>query len=185
MAYFSRYRSTPPLARGRMQVSNLVLATHPRPSFATPVPRVCLQTNKGRRSAERRDCLGAASAMRRASSRTRSPSGAPPRFSPKFPSARPGPRFLESPGANGRTLPGASAVSSSQSGHAPDERGPGRPAANRIVPPAGTAPAPRSGVPREHVPYMSEMLAPISNERGASRTRSNTDSVRALKLLKP
>ncbi len=36
------------------------------------------------------------------------------------PPTRPGPRFLESPGANGRTLPGASAASTSQSGQAPD-----------------------------------------------------------------
>ncbi len=36
------------------------------------------------------------------------------------PSTRPGPRFLESPGANGRTLPGASAASTSHSDHAPE-----------------------------------------------------------------
>jgi hypothetical protein len=44
----------------------------------------------------------------------RSPLGAPPRL------LGPGPRFLEPPGANGRTLPGTSAASTSQSGHAPD-----------------------------------------------------------------
>jgi hypothetical protein len=37
-----------------------------------------------------------------------------------YPPTRPGPRFLELPGANGRTLPGASAASTSQSDHAPD-----------------------------------------------------------------
>ena len=37
-----------------------------------------------------------------------------------YPSTRLGPRFLESPDANGRTLSGASAASTSQSGHAPD-----------------------------------------------------------------
>ena len=52
--------------------------------------------------------------------RARSPFGAPPRFSPDFIPARLGPRFLESPDANGRTLSGTSAASTSQSGHAPD-----------------------------------------------------------------
>ena len=37
-----------------------------------------------------------------------------------YPSTRLGPRFLELPDANGRTLSGASAASTSQSGHAPD-----------------------------------------------------------------
>jgi hypothetical protein len=46
--------------------------------------------------------------------RARPPFGAPPRL---FGS---GPRFLEPPGANGRTLPGTSAASTSQSDHAPD-----------------------------------------------------------------
>src|SRR5579862_75917 len=46
--------------------------------------------------------------------RDRSPFGAPLRL------LRPGLRFLESPDANGRTLSGTSAASTSQSGHAPD-----------------------------------------------------------------
>jgi hypothetical protein len=41
------------------------------------------------------------------------------------------PRFLEPPGANGRTLPGTGAASTSQSGHAPDGSLPKPPAAAR------------------------------------------------------
>jgi hypothetical protein len=50
--------------------------------------------------------------------RDRSPFGAPPRSCARdSPSpTRPGPRFLESPDPNGRTLSGTSAVSTSQSG---------------------------------------------------------------------
>ena len=59
-----------------------------------------------------------------------------------------GPRFLELPGADGRTLPGASAASSSQTGqNAPADRFPSRPKAKCVAPPAGTAPAPPSGAP--------------------------------------
>jgi hypothetical protein len=59
-----------------------------------------------------------------------------------------GPRFLELPGANGRTLPGASAASTSRAGHSAgryDARS--RPGAECVVPPAGTAPAPPSRAP--------------------------------------
>ena len=51
-----------------------------------------------------------------------------------------GPRFLELPGANGRTLPGASAASTSRTGHSAgrdDARS--RPSAGLRSPPAGTA----------------------------------------------
>ena len=56
----------------------------------------------------------------------RSPFGAPPRscaegLTPRLGS---GPRFLESPDPNGRTLSGTSAASTWQSGHAPDGRCP-------------------------------------------------------------
>ena len=51
----------------------------------------------------------------------RSPLGAPPRHSPRFyPRLGSGPRFLESPDPNGRTLSGTSAASTSRSDHAPD-----------------------------------------------------------------
>jgi hypothetical protein len=72
-----------------------------------------------------------------------------------------GPRFLELPGANGRTLPGASAASTSRAGHSAgryDARN--RPGAECVVPPAGTAPAPPSGAPSRKASLndsMSEM----------------------------
>jgi len=56
-----------------------------------------------------------------------------------------GPRFLELPGANGRTLPGASAASTSRTGRSAgrdDARS--RPSAGLRAPPAGTALAPPS-----------------------------------------
>jgi hypothetical protein len=64
-----------------------------------------------------------------------------------------GPRFLELPGPNGRTLPGASAASTSRAGHSAgryDARS--RPGAECVVPPAGTAPAPPCGAPSRRRP---------------------------------
>jgi hypothetical protein len=73
---------------------------------------------RGRRSAERRTNSCRASMRRRG----RGPVSGTARLSallrghaPGFPT-RPGPRFLESPDANGRTLSGTSAASTSQSG---------------------------------------------------------------------
>src|SRR5271155_3528130 len=61
---------------------------------------------------------------------------------------RPGPRFLESPDANGRTLSDASAAGTLQSDHAPDGTMPRPPASQeRRTPPAGTAPAPSVASP--------------------------------------
>ena len=54
-------------------------------------------------------------AQPRPDKRDRSPFGAPPRSCAGNPT-RPGPRFLEPPDANGRTLSGTSAASTSQSG---------------------------------------------------------------------
>jgi hypothetical protein len=77
----------------------------------------------------------------------RSPFGAPLRSCAGCYPTRPGPRFLESPDANGRTLSGTSAASTSQPGHAPDGTMPKPPAdEERRTPPAGTAPAPSVGV---------------------------------------
>jgi hypothetical protein len=45
----------------------------------------------------------------------------------------PGQRFLGSPDANGRTLSGTSAASTSQSGHAPDGLMPGPPASQKVT----------------------------------------------------
>jgi hypothetical protein len=65
------------------------------------------------------------------------------------PRLNPGPRFLELPGANGRTLPGASAASTSQAGRSAgrvDARS--RPGAKLRASPAGTALAPSVGCHR-------------------------------------
>jgi len=59
-----------------------------------------------------------------------------------------GPRFLELPGANGRTLPGASAASTSQTGSRPAGRCPRPPGSRLQAPPPGTAPAPPIGCHR-------------------------------------
>jgi hypothetical protein len=130
--------------------SSLILAmlhaSEPLPRQSTPNPsqaRLCLLKKRRRRSAERRVhwkphcrryvCVkpanhlrcGARSSLSPACGRTRQEHarlsallrGIRRGFSPG--SAK-GPRFLESPGANGRTLPGTSAASTSQSDHAPD-----------------------------------------------------------------
>ena len=114
-----------------------------RSSFAKPVPKLCLQIKAkgggaptgatvpwglatptdvatcsrfGRGRASRRDAL----ASRRSTAV----------LARLLPLTQPGPRFLESPGANGRTLPGASAASSSRTGHSAGRAGPqGRPGA--------------------------------------------------------
>jgi hypothetical protein len=140
--------------------SFLVLATHPRPSFAKPFP-TSASKNKGRRSAGRRNCpvdprhtrrrcrLQALRArprvQRDALASRRSTAALAKALTPRL---NLGPRFLEPPGANGRTLPGASAASSSRTGRSAGRAGPrGRPGTDRILPPAGTALAPLSGVP--------------------------------------
>jgi hypothetical protein len=96
--------------------------------------RRLLPPAKGRRSAERRILSRVrivrivlrhlAQVVRRAARafcKARSPFGAPRRpCAGAFTPTRPGPRFLESPDANGRTLSGASAAGTLQSEHAPD-----------------------------------------------------------------
>ena len=64
-----------------------------------------------------------------------------------FTPTRPGPRFLESPDANGRTLSDASAAGTLQSDHAPDGTMP-KPLADKSdwLSSARTAPAPSIGV---------------------------------------
>ena len=65
--------------------------------------------------------------------RARSPFGAPPRHSEVFASARLRPRFLEPPDANGRTLSGTSAASTSRSDTRRTGRCPSRPRAQCIA----------------------------------------------------
>ena len=80
---------------------------HPEPRLARQVPFL----GQCRGQLPRLDVQ----AQPRPDKRDRSPFGAPPRSCAGNPT-RPGPRFLESPDANGRTLSGASAASTSQSG---------------------------------------------------------------------
>jgi hypothetical protein len=131
------------------------------PEFCQASHHFCLQKNKGRRSAGRRNCpVDPRHARRRchplalrARPRVQRDALASRRSTAALAEALTsrlnlGPRFLESPGANGRTLPGASAASSSRTGPSAGRAGPrGRPGADRILPPAGTALAPLSGVP--------------------------------------
>ncbi len=69
-----------------------------------------------------------------------------------------GPRFLESPDPNGRTLSGTSAASTWQSGHAPDGRCPEPPgyAVYRRI--SGNRPRSVSGVPSRRRPSSSGIL---------------------------
>ena len=67
-----------------------------------------------------------------------------------------GPRFLESPDPNGRTLSGASAASTWQSGHAPDGRCP-EPPGSRLQAPSGNRARPIDRLSPVDVPSMDEL----------------------------
>jgi hypothetical protein len=142
------------------------------PSFAKKTPRKAkprsiaksvaknssLREKEGRRSADRRVQDPHRKGMRRASflpppcggPRPPGPHGAgalafrrPAAASEVFStSARLRPRFLEPPDANGRTLSGTSAASTSRSGTRRTGRCPSRPRAQCIAAPTRTAPAP-------------------------------------------
>jgi hypothetical protein len=146
--------------------SKYVLAAHLRPSCTKPVPSSASKKNKGRRSAEKAQLSRGASprigcchptalrarprVQRDALAFRRSTAALAEALTPQLSS---GPRFLEPPGANGRTLPGASAASSSQTGHSAGRAGPrSRPGAECVVPPAGTALAPLSKAPSRRCP---------------------------------
>jgi len=129
------------------------------PSFATPrkaKPKsVAKNSSLKRREAERREAHHRAASikMRRTPSpvfplredrgrrrpqkmeRARSPFGAPPRHPRFWASARLRPRFLEPPDANGRTLSGTSAASTSRSGTRRTGRCPSRPRAQCMAAP--------------------------------------------------
>jgi hypothetical protein len=133
---------------------------------------------QGKRSAERRIQFRLPRPMNGAQPRTFSSSPPPPAgklgggplaFRRSAAAVTAGPRFLGLPGANGRTLPGASAASTSQSGHAPDGTLPKPPARQeRRTPPAGTAPAPSVGVTGD-VPHDEQDAALMQGERKPSR----------------
>ena len=97
---------------------------------------------------------------------SRSPSGAPLRHSPRLLplGSAPG-RASWKPGANGRTLPGASAASTSRTGHnAGRDDARSRPGAGLRAPPAGTASRSASGSSLE-TPSMSEIGRNVTEQR--------------------
>jgi hypothetical protein len=120
-----------PLPRERM--SEIVLAMHPHPSHPNQSHEsFCLQI---KREAERQeapstrvriiaDAATRPSLTRGAPAFRRSTAALHQGFTL---GSAPGPRFLESPDPNGRTLSGTSAASSSRAGHAPADRFPSRP----------------------------------------------------------
>jgi hypothetical protein len=67
-----------------------------------------------------------------------------------------GPRFLEPPDPNGRTLSGTSAASTWQSGHAPDGRCP-EPPGSRLQAPSGNRTRPTDRLSPVNVPSMGEL----------------------------
>ena len=76
-----------------------------------------------------------------------------------------GPRFLESPDPNGRTLSGTSAASTWQSGHAPDGRCP-EPPGSRLQAPSGNRTRPIDRLSPVDVPSMGELCLCIRNGDG-------------------
>ncbi len=105
----------------------------------------------------------------------RSPSGAPPRhLQRRIASLRSGPRFLELPGTNGRTLPGASAASTSPPPYPPPRAGEGR-----VGMPAETMP----GAARERRVWRRPREPPPLRLSGApSRKASLDDSMSRMML---
>jgi|GEM_PF-6416519 len=111
-------------------------------SFFTLAKKACLERTggdvfappRGRRSAERRTTVAAprwAGAAAARYKRTARLSALLRGHAPGFLPTRPGPRFLESPDANGRTLSGTSAASTSRSGTRRTGRCPNRLQAKR------------------------------------------------------
>jgi|SRR5271166_908393 len=133
------------------------------PSYATPrQKRTALHKSEGRRSAGRRK------SNHRPHRRMRQRAFAQSALASRRSTAaltkavalrlNPGPRFLKLPGANGRTLPGASAASTSQTDPSAglyDARS--RPGAKLRASPAGTARASVSGSSLE-TPFMSAQV---------------------------
>src|SRR3984957_20285466 len=140
----------------------LVLATHPRPRLADQSHDFFrLKEMKGGGAPKRRNCpVGPRHALRcchllalRAKPRVqrdalafrRSTAALAEALTPQLSS---GPRFLEPPGANGRTLPGASAASSSRTGHSAGRAGPEAARVRSVsFRPRGPLPLPQSGAP--------------------------------------
>ena len=131
-----------------MTARNRIAAMRFASGFLSRCKKACLERTGGqvlasqgclcspKREAERRTAHQQlprldAQAQPRPDKRDRSPFGAPPRSCAGILlPTRPGPRFLESPDANGRTLSGTSAASTSQSGTRRTGRYPNRLQAN-------------------------------------------------------
>jgi hypothetical protein len=158
--------SSPPMTSFFVVAMRLRIRALPRQETPSQesIPKKPPPLKEGRRSAERRTTGPHRQAMRRAPfllsshcGRTeaqdlpwtskngagalafRRPTAASEVF---WASARLGPRFLEPPDANGRTLSGTSAASTSRSGTRRTGRCPSRPRAQCIATPTRTAPAP-------------------------------------------
>ncbi len=149
-----------PLPRfaGADSASAPVLATPSASEFCRPKPPVfCLQKNKGRRSAEKAHqssvlCGARPRAERSALAFRRSTAALTEVSRPRLFDSRPG--FLGR--GSSRALPAISCPSPAAAPRAPAvipvDMMPEAARERTANPPAGTAPAPRSGVPREHVP---------------------------------
>ena len=174
----SRFAPRPLPARGERCNSDPVLAMRLRirallhalrKPFVPPL-------KEGRRSAERRTTGSAPPQQEKPASvcgehhrffpakrgiKTAAPSpfGAPPRSCAEGLTLRlgSGPRFLESPDPNGRTLSGASAASTWQSGHAPDGRCP-KPPGSRLQARSGNRTRPIDQLSPVDVPSMGDYL---------------------------
>jgi hypothetical protein len=151
-----------PAIAGADDASAAVLATHPRPSFADQSHKTFASKKIRGGGAPKKAhqpsvlCGARPRAERSALAFRRSTAALAKAVTPQLSS---GPRFLESPSANGRTLPGASAASSSRTGHSAGRAGPrSRPGAECVVPPAGTALAPLSKAPSRRCPSRARYL---------------------------
>ncbi len=113
-----RRQETPPLKEGRRSADRRVQDPHRKGMRRASFLLSPLRKNRGRL-----DLM----------ERARSPFGAPPRHPRLLASARLRPRFLEPPDANGRTLSGTSAASTSQSDTRRTGRCPSRPRAQCIA----------------------------------------------------
>jgi hypothetical protein len=107
------FPKTPPLKEGRRSAERRTTGPHRQAMRRAPF---LLSSHCGKTEAQ--DFIKSWTSKNGAGAlASRRPTADSERF---LPSARLGPRFLESPDANGRTLSGTSAASTSRSGHAPD-----------------------------------------------------------------
>ena len=120
-----RRQETPPLKEGRRSADRRVPGSASKSDAARVLSPSPLREDRGPGLHRALDLM----------ERARSPFGAPPRHPRFLASARLRPRFLEPPDANGRTLSGTSAASTSQSDTRRTGRCPSRPRAQCIAAP--------------------------------------------------